>query len=78
MSGRSYDDKAEARKFYNSTKWRRMRDYVLRRDGYECLFCKEEGKVTTTYDAVLEVDHIKELEHHPELALDVDNLRTLC
>ena len=55
-----------------------MRDYVLRRDGYECLFCKEEGKVTTTYDSVLEVDHIKELDKHPELALDVDNLRTLC
>ena len=78
MSGRSYNDKVEARKFYNSQQWRQMRDYVLRRDGYECLFCKEEGKVTTTYDAVLEVDHIKELDKHPELALDVDNLRTLC
>ena len=55
-----------------------MRDYVLRRDGYECLFCKEQGKVTTAYDSVLEVDHIKELDKHPELALDVDNLRTLC
>ncbi|MGG0448254.1 HNH endonuclease, partial [Bacillus mycoides] len=22
--------------------------------------------------------HIKELEHHPELALDMDNLETVC
>ncbi len=30
------------------------------------------------YESILEVDHIKELETNPELALDPDNLRTLC
>ena len=78
MSGRSYNDKVEARKFYNSQQWRQMRDYVLRRDGYECQWCKKQGRVTLKSDTILEVDHIKELDRHPELALDVDNLRTLC
>ncbi len=55
-----------------------MRDYVLRRDGYECQWCKKQGRVTLKSDTILEVDHIKELDKHPELALDVDNLRTLC
>ncbi|MDY5974330.1 HNH endonuclease, partial [Streptococcus hyovaginalis] len=44
--------------FYQSTKWRRLRLEALERDHYECLWCKAEGKVTTTD---LEVDHIKEL-----------------
>ncbi|MGV3010030.1 HNH endonuclease [Streptococcus thoraltensis] len=61
--------------FYQSIKWRRLRLEVLERDHYECLWCKDDGKVTTTD---LEVDHIKELEYYPELALDIDNLRTLC
>jgi 5-methylcytosine-specific restriction endonuclease McrA len=37
-----------------------------------------EGRLTTQYDSILEVDHIKELETNPELAFDPDNLRTLC
>lgn len=78
MSGRSYDDKVRARKFYNSAEWRTVREKVLERDNHECQWCKEQGKVTLKGDAILEVDHIKELDKHPELALDVDNLRTLC
>lgn len=44
----------------------------------ECQWCKAEGSLTTQYDSILEVDHIKELETNPELAFDPDNLRTLC
>lgn len=61
--------------FYHSTAWKRLRLEVLERDHYECLWCAEEGRVTTDD---LEVDHILELEHHPEQALDIHNLRTLC
>lgn len=63
--------------FYNSQEWRELREQALARDNYECQWCKAEGRVTTT-DAILEVDHIKELEYHPELAMELDNLRTLC
>lgn len=69
----------EARaKFYSSCQWKELRVAVLERDHYECQWCKEDGKVTTQSDAVLEVDHIKELEFYPELALELDNMRTLC
>lgn len=64
--------------FYNSAEWRQKRISILERDNYECQSCKEEGRVATVDSSVLEVDHIKELEHHPELALDDENLRTLC
>lgn len=62
--------------FYNSSAWRKLRQSVLQRDNYECQWCKAAGRVTT--DAILEVDHIKPLEQFPELAMDPDNLRTLC
>ncbi|HFR3976716.1 TPA: HNH endonuclease [Streptococcus suis] len=71
----------ESRKlFYNSAKWALTRQAVLERDHYECLWCAAEGKVTTNLskNTALEVDHIKELEYYPELALDMNNLRTLC
>lgn len=64
--------------FYTSTAWIKLRRQALERDHYECVWCKEKGKVTTRDDDVLEVDHIKELEYYPELALKLDNLRTLC
>jgi gp54 protein len=61
--------------FYASQAWRILREQALERDHYECVWCREEGKVTTEN---LEVDHIKELEFYPEFALELDNLRTLC
>ncbi|MDT2815965.1 HNH endonuclease [Vagococcus carniphilus] len=64
--------------FYNSSEWKLLRQSVLERDNYECQWCKEQGKVTTGVHSILEVDHIEELKDRPELALDIDNLRTLC
>lgn len=61
--------------FYNSKSWQEVRAYVLHRDNYECVWCKEEGRVTTDD---LEIDHIKELQDRPDLRLEVDNLRVLC
>ncbi|MDR2976873.1 MAG: HNH endonuclease [Streptococcaceae bacterium] len=69
----------EARKtFYNSAAWLHVKARAMARDHYECVWCREEGRVTTSSRATLEVDHIKELEHYPSLALDITNLRTLC
>ena len=70
--------KEERAKFYSSSEWKRLRQAVLERDHYECQWCKEEGKVVTVNDSILEVDHIKELEYYPELATNINNLRTLC
>ncbi|AXQ79776.1 HNH endonuclease [Streptococcus chenjunshii] len=67
---------AESRhQFYQSTAWKRLRQRALERDHYECLWCKREGRVTAS---ALEVDHVAELEHHPDKALELENLRTLC
>lgn len=65
-------------RFYHSGDWRRVRKQVLKRDKKECQWCKAEGRVTTAKTATLEIDHIKELQHYPELALKLSNLRTLC
>lgn len=64
--------------FYNSGEWKQKRQDIIERDNNECQWCKNEGRVTAAADSSLEVDHINELEEHPELALDDDNLRTLC
>lgn len=72
------DRRDENRKFYMRAKWRKTREQVLKRDHYECVHCKEEGKLTINQKQSLEVDHIRELHTHPELAHDLDNLQTLC
>lgn len=73
-----FPSKQSRAKFYGSSDWRSLRAKRLEMDNHECLWCKAEGKVTTKYDSILEVDHIKELEDYPELAIDIENLRTLC
>ncbi|WP_088363610.1 HNH endonuclease [Bacillus cereus] len=83
-----YKTKQQKRKFYDSGEWKSIRDQVKRRDNYECQECKRNGSVrveTNEYSESakrkkiqLVVHHIKELEHHPELALEIDNLETVC
>lgn len=60
--------------FYLSPEWKAKRAYILQRDGYMCRECKRYGraKEATT------VHHIKHLDEFPELALDDDNLISLC
>ena len=76
MNKRRYHDNKPAwvRRFYNSMAWRRKRAYILRRDKHMCQHCKAKGKVTVAN----EVHHVKELEDYPELALEDENLISLC
>src|SRR5699024_5493914 len=81
MSEPNYKDEEARSKFYKSKEWRGkdgVRNKVLERDSYECVMCREQGRVTTQADETLEVDHIFELEHYHKLARHLDNLRTLC
>lgn len=84
-----YSTKEQQHKFYKSAAWHGkygVRLKVLERDNYECQLCKREGRVHLDSVKVegerksiqLNVHHVKELEHHPELALDMDNLLTIC
>ncbi|WP_028392733.1 HNH endonuclease [Bacillus cihuensis] len=69
-----YKRNKEARAFYKSAAWMKCRQVVLIRDNYLCQECLRKGKITIGNT----VHHIKHLEEHPELALDIDNLECIC
>jgi 5-methylcytosine-specific restriction enzyme A len=83
-----YKTREQKRKFYDSGSWKRLRIEVKKRDNNECQECKRQGRVSIDTNEYSEsakrkkiqlvVHHIKELEHHPDLALDIDNLETVC
>lgn len=66
--------------FYKSGPWRAVRQQALDRDlglCQECLRRFYQGQVIKVQDAVM-VHHIKPREEYPELALDINNLESLC
>lgn len=67
--------KSMDRNFYHKYKWKKLRDKAVKRDKYRCVQCYSKGIVVTDR---LEVDHILTIEDRPDLAMDIDNLRTLC
>lgn len=83
-----YRTKEAKRKFYDSREWKHKRKAIKQRDNYECQECKRQGLVTIDTNEYSEsakrkkiqlvVDHIKELEDNPALALEDSNLETLC
>lgn len=78
-----YTDPSERKRFYNSAAWKKVRREAMERDHFECIWCKDEGKLTIEQyreegKTLLEVDHIYTLEEHPHMRLKVSNLRTLC
>lgn len=60
--------------FYTSKKWRKKREYILKRDGFLCLECKKYGR---HIEAKI-VHHIKEIDDAPELKLKNNNLVSVC
>ncbi|WP_246053938.1 HNH endonuclease signature motif containing protein [Paenibacillus anaericanus] len=60
--------------FYKTTAWKKCRIVILERDHYLCQPCLKKGIITTANT----VHHIKSLEDYPELALDEDNLESIC
>lgn len=78
----NFKSKVDRIRFYKSSIWcgkNGARIKALKRDNYECVWCKKEGHVTTNDMESLEVDHIKELEYCTfDEAIDLNNLRTLC
>lgn len=82
----SYTTPQAKKKFYASLGWEEIREQALIRDNRECQECKRNGLVTVdsikeegkNKEIVLNVHHIKEIETHPDLALELDNLETLC
>jgi 5-methylcytosine-specific restriction enzyme A len=57
--------------FYSSTAWKKARAAAKRRDGYRCTRCEAAG-------VRLDVDHLIHWKRRPDLAFELNNLRTLC
>lgn len=80
---KEYKTTEQKKTFYKTRAWSDVRMQALERDNYECQECRKFGRVTTNDDRLdkhkqLDVDHVQEIEEHPDLALDLENLRTLC
>ena len=60
--------------FYHTKSWKKKRQYILKRDHYECQDCKRYGKRT---EAEM-VHHIIPYELNPKLGLKNSNLISLC
>lgn len=81
-----YKTPEQRKRFYRSSAWQQLRQQALKRDNYECQWCKREGKVTVDSiktpgqrkEIVLNVDHKYGIEDYPQLALVLENLETLC
>ena len=59
--------------FYNTTKWKELRLLKLQMNPL-CEHCLRENKITPA----TEVDHIIPIQQRPDLALDINNLQSLC
>ena len=74
MKRKTNKNNLKSQGFYQSTEWRELREFVLRRDHYLCRLKLSDQcmRIANT------VHHIKALEDYPELALDADNLVSCC
>lgn len=65
--------------FYSMSLWQNIREKVRQRDHYECQRCAYYKRLRTSIKpGDLHVHHICELEKFPELALNLNNLITVC
>lgn len=70
----------EVKPFYRTAAWRRVRQLALIRDGAMCCECMRrmrDGSGTRVRRATM-VHHIIPIDQRPDLALDLDNLESLC
>ena len=70
----------ESDPFYHRKAWKRVRLEALRRDHWMCRDCMDrfEAGYGIKPNRATMVHHVIPLEERPDLALDLDNLRSLC
>jgi 5-methylcytosine-specific restriction enzyme A len=64
------DHHRHSKRITRGPRWKALRMAILERDGDRCRKCGTGGR--------LEVDHIKPVRTHPELAYEPRNLQALC
>lgn len=77
-TGMRYDKKPDP--FYKSKAWRQLRLAALQRDHYLCVDCmaaNQRGEMIRPRPATV-VHHVLPVEQRLDLALDIDNLVSLC
>lgn len=60
--------------FYGSREWIALRRVALDRDKYICQICLRDNRLRRADT----VHHIKPIKDYPELALDLNNLLSVC
>lgn len=70
----------ESLPFYHTAAWKRIRQAALMRDGGMCQACMERLKDGIGFHPrrATMVHHIIPVSERPDLALELDNLRSLC
>jgi 5-methylcytosine-specific restriction enzyme A len=63
----------EVVRLHNSTAWKRLRELKRQQTPY-CEICETQGRLVP----VEQVDHIERVQDRPDLALVLENLRSLC
>ena len=58
---------------YNTTRWKELRELVLKRDKGLCLMCKSQNRI----EKATVIDHIEELSDGGS-PFDLSNLQSLC
>lgn len=61
--------------FYISPDWHAVRDLARERDSHRCSVARLLGGECS---ARLDVHHLQSIDERPDLALDLDNLLTVC
>jgi 5-methylcytosine-specific restriction enzyme A len=69
-----YKRNQQARAFYHSREWERIRQAALARDHYLCQHCLQHNRITR---ATI-VDHIVPIAVDWSRRLDINNLQSLC
>lgn len=64
------EHKRHSRHVTRTKRWKALRLQALERDDWQCVQCGERRQ--------LEVDHVKPVRTHPELAYSLGNLQVLC
>jgi len=68
------EERRQRESFYHLKQWKKIREYVLRRDNYLCQYCLRFGIIRPSKT----VDHIVPGQVASDLITDVDNLATIC
>jgi len=75
-SKKYYEDNKEMKKMFNSSRWKKLREIIIRRDGYMCNRCFVQLGIVVNDD--LQVHHIIPRIDRPDLMFDENNLVAVC